>query len=257
MRSCRALAVCWIAVTGCYSGARTQATPAPAPAEGPPAFYLERGRKGSEPLGETAPADPQPVLRTSVVRVVPVAGKSRLKSLEITAGDRRIHSGDCTQANNCRYIGVGGTYKINIRDLEADHNEAVTIAATTVDDYTARGYLEMQRRWALSGITSPVLMRVTGTAAGFRLENFAPSIAAGLRHNFDSKGFRYASVNGLLTVYSLPDEEYALSVGGIADFSGFLQIGPTYHMKDKNWYLVLGIRPEVLFGLIPRLQPKD
>jgi hypothetical protein len=229
----------------------------PVRAAGPPTFNLVKGQEAA-PVGATAIAEPQRVGPNAVIRIVPVVGDDNtghLKRLTFVIGTDQIYDGECDVANSCRFVGTNNSYLIDLGQFDTEHNEVITIVAGTDANHIGRSYLQIQQPWSFAGVTSPVLLRASGKASGFSLENLAPSLAAGVRRNFDVRRFPYVAANALVTVYSLPEDEYALSLGGVLDLSGYLQVGPTYHLEEKEWFLVLGVRPEVLFGLIPRLRP--
>ena len=51
---------------------------------------------------------------------------------------------------------------------------------------------------------------------------------------------KFFSLNGIATVYTMPDDEYALALGGVADFGGMIQAGWTYHLGTKSGSIVIG-----------------
>lgn len=220
---------------------------------------FENGKDTVKSFGPTGPADPGLIFADNVIVVEPGTGEgSALKTLEITVGNRVHATGDCTQATNCQYLGAGLTsYRIDLDRLPIDHADPITIAVTTSGGQPAQVWLEARQNYTFTGVISPVLMRATGKASGFRLSNLAPSLAGGMQRNFNSDSFKHLGLNALVTVYTLPESEYALSVGGVLDLGGWAQLGATYHTREEEWNMVIGTRPEFLFGLFPALRPKD
>lgn len=210
------------------------------------------------PFGPSGPADPSLVFADNIVVVRPGSGPgNQLKSLEVQVGKRVETSGQCTAANGCRFRGGRGDYRIDLGQFAILNGDAIMVSAASEDGQQAQVFLRARKPSSFTGVTSPLLMRASGKASGFKLENLAPSLAGGIQWNFDSNGFRHVGLNGLLTVYTLPDSEYALSLGAVLDLGGYFQVGPTYHMGEKQWNLLVGVRPEFLIGLIPSLKPKD
>lgn len=226
----------------------------------PPTFCLV-AKTGCRDLGETSPAEPAVVSGGAAVRVRPgnTAAASALKTLELIVGSRPpVHTGDCARdgASPCPYAADSGSYLVRLNDttLAAENGDLVTITAANVAGASQRAFVRIRRPVTFTGVNTPVLMRVAGKASGFRLNNLAPSLAAGPRFNFDNSTIKYLGVEPLLTVYSLPQETYSLATGGVADVGGLFQLGASYDFKDRHIYGIIGLRPDVLFGLVPGLR---
>jgi hypothetical protein len=259
MKSLAMLSAVLVILSGCYTYAPPAGLAPDNPAR-PVVGFVNYDEDGPtfETFGPSGPAQPIRVFTYTVIKIAPGEGaEGRPRHLEMLVGNRKAIDVDCSPGSPCQYRGIADTLVIDLRQVGGiQHNELITLSLTSAGGERAAAYLRSYRSMSFTGIRSPVLMRASGTAAGFRLENFAPSLAGGLQRNFASRDFSYLSGNALLTVYTLPESEYALSVGGVIDLGGFLQVGPTYHTRDKQWNLVIGTRPEFLFGLIPTLRPQ-
>jgi hypothetical protein len=175
----------------------------------------------------------------------------KLKTLVITAGSQKLFDGPCL--GSCAFRSVEG-YLIPMTEFaNVPHGALVMVSVTTESGTQVQTYFRNKRTVSLSGIAAPVLMRMSGSAAGFSFENLAPSVAGGVQFNSNSRRFPFVAVDALLTVFALPEtDRYSLSFGPVVDLSGYLQVGTTYHARDKKWFLVLGTRPEVLARLFPK-----
>jgi hypothetical protein len=142
----------------------------------------------------------------------------------------------------------------HIQPRTLDNNQILKVTVrppASGEEYTY--YFQSQKPWAFSGVSSPVLLRVRGNAALFKLDNLAPSIAAGVRRNFSNDTFPFIAFNPILTVWSREDDSegngFSLALGGEVDVSGYFQIGTSYQFKEKKAYLIFGLRPEMLYRL--------
>jgi hypothetical protein len=133
------------------------------------------------------------------------------------------------------------------------HGRLVILRAKPKGGQEYTFYMRQLKTWGWSGISAPILYRVSGNAAGFKLDNFAPSLAGGLRRNRRSEKIAFLALNALMTVYSNPDTtsgKRALSLGAVFDAGGWVQLGWSYSFEAKEPSLVIGLRPEALRTLI-------
>ena len=144
---------------------------------------------------------------------------------------------------------------------EIDDNRIIKleyIKPGTLD--TSTYFFRYKKPVTFSGFSSPVLLRLSGQAAGFHLQNLAPSVATGVRWNnpFGLESVSYTDLNGLVTVAAVPPADntqvaksttFALALGPEFDFAGVIQVGGTYQFKEQKWFLVVGLRPEILYRL--------
>lgn len=156
---------------------------------------------------------------------------------------------------------VAGEYRYQLslnRDLGGgfSHNQVIRVQVTPPGSQTTHDfYLQHQQPVAFSGFSAPILLRVTGNAGAFQLENLAPSLASGIRFNTGRNSVPYVALNALGTVLTTPASAerpattFAAAVGAVTDVSGVLQVGWTYSFKAKQGYMVLGLRPELLYRL--------
>lgn len=99
------------------------------------------------------------------------------------------------------------------------------------------------------GLYSPILTRVSGDASLFELSDFAPSIGIGI---VKKNNYIFApKLSALVTIFQSTEtgeeNKYSLALGPVVNFSGWLDIGTTYHFKDKEWLLVFGTTPQDLW----------
>lgn len=128
------------------------------------------------------------------------------------------------------------------------HNDRIYVEAKAGNE-TFKGYFIKKRRLSWSGITSPILYQILGSAKEFDIENLAPSLASGIRLQ---TGNLYFSLNGIISVFQEKDsDKHSLSLGPILDINGVLQIGAPYHFKSEKFLLALGIRADFLAKLLP------
>ena len=133
---------------------------------------------GRVPLQETAPAQPARFEPRTGVVFAPASG-TQLAKLRILVRDRQVFNDTCNTTNNCPYASTGGEYLVDLNPLGAGHNDQVYLSAFTSADIRGDAFIRVQRPWSFTGFNAPVLFRVIGDGAGFKLENLAPSIAAG------------------------------------------------------------------------------
>ena len=250
--------VCLTATAACAPNAARVATQAPAPASGYSAGFQRKGHGNAERLSTNDPARAPRLSQRGVVSFTQPDAAAPALGLKVEVSKDR--SGLAFEDRLVVPAMISGNnFLVRLGDIpgEIDHAHYVKFVVHDPTDNTDREYwVRYQKRvtwW--NGITSPVLYKFDGNVSGFGLVNFAPSLAAGPRVNFESKSDSYFGINGLLTVYKAADatgsgdRPYSAALGAIGDVSGIFQFGGTYHFKDKKWALVIGVRPEVLSHL--------
>lgn len=159
---------------------------------------------------------------------------------------------DDTCGSDCRYALPQG-FEVKLSDLQHVQNQSlISIGAETkgMQKY-ASTYFVYRKPVSFTGIGSPVLLRLSGKASGFKIANFAPAISLGGQLNVNSNTMKFIGVNALLSIFSLPNSDTYSMAGGLdADFGGLLQVGEVYHFDQKKWFFVIGTRPEILSTFI-------
>jgi hypothetical protein len=218
-----------------------------------PTWKLETDGKTRD-ITRTFPADARRIEAGSIIHLVETPGadgKGKLRDLVLKVGKKELANGPCL--DNCAFRSVAG-YMISTDVLvDVPHDALIEVTGTTESGISATSFFRYTKRTSWSGIGSPILLRASGKAAGFRVENLAPSISSGIQFNRTSRQLPFIGINGLVTVFEHPEtEDYALSLGADVDLSGLLQLGSTYRFDEKKWFLVVGTRFEILSALLPR-----
>jgi hypothetical protein len=145
-------------------------------------------------------------------------------------------------------------YLIDIPTLEKSppigpigHNNFLKISENTKNLSLILKRLDDTEWWP--GLYSPILTRVSGDASLFELEDFAPSVGIGIvkKNNYIFS----PKLSALVTIFQgtevAEENKYSLALGPVVNFSGWLDIGTTYHFKDKKWLIVFGTTPQDLW----------
>lgn len=141
-----------------------------------------------------------------------------------------------------------------VGDIGAPDDRLVKFSVTADSAASCHYFVRVRVPGQWSGITAPVLLRATGNAGAFQLDNLAPSVATGYRWNLRYPNFSFVAANAIVTIFSLPSEAnqprtYSLAAGLAFDLAGWLQVGGSYQFKNHKTYLIFGLRPEMLAAL--------
>jgi hypothetical protein len=218
---------------------------------------LTIGTKEPIDMEPNFPASPQ-LVRGDFVLVVTSIADADISAVKVQASKGPFGKGGFEDRKfDGSIIGGAKIYRIQSslldpHDLGNNYLLRVVVAPPG-SGYEANYYFQHKQPWAFSGVSAPILLRVTGSAAEFSLDNLAPSIAAGIRRNTENSKFPFIALNPLLSVWSVKKDDgssaFSLALGGVVDISGYLQLGASHQFKDHKTYFIFGLRPEVLYGL--------